>query len=157
MYLCVFLRLFVIVSGLFMVAKMTPGPVPRGPDHQCIIWKSWHDGSILILSVSCVCALTGVEDSSEHPALGVADGDSGAGVLQQDLNAARPRCRGLSHRVVVTPVPNTHAVIVLRVNLREEGGQRSVTRWDWNVLYRKRQLYYYWGKEYNVCLKVAPK
>ena len=63
-------------------------------------------------------ALTGVQDSSKHPALGVADRVSGFGILQKDLDAARPRCRGPAHRVVVTPVPDTHAIIVLSINLR---------------------------------------
>lgn len=72
-----------------------------------------------------VRTLTGVEDSGEHPALGEADGDAGVGVLQQDLDAAGPRCRRGAHGVVVTPVPNQHTVIILRVKLRGEEGQRS--------------------------------
>lgn len=71
--------------------------------------------------------LTGVEHSSEHPALGETHWHSSASVVQQDLGAARPSCRRRAHGVVVAPVSNQHAIIILRVNLREERGQRSVS------------------------------
>lgn len=71
--------------------------------------------------------LTGVEHSSEHPALGETHRHSSASVVQQDLGAARPSCRRRAHGVVVTPVSNQYAIIILRVNLREERGQRSVS------------------------------
>lgn len=49
------------------------------------------DGHVSVFTVyHANCALTGVEDSSEHPALGETDRHSGVGVLQQDLDAARP-------------------------------------------------------------------
>lgn len=71
--------------------------------------------------------LTGVEHSSEHPALGETHRHSSVSVVQQDLDAARPSCRRHAHGVVVTPVSNQHAIIILRVHLREERGQRSVS------------------------------
>lgn len=69
--------------------------------------------------------LTGVEDSSVHPALSETDRDSGVGVLQQDFGAASPRRRGFAHGIVIAPVPNHHTVIILRVHLQERAGQRS--------------------------------
>lgn len=81
----------------------------------------------MTLSAGTELDLTGVEDSGEHPALGERDGHSSVSVLQQDLAAARPRCRRRAHGVVVAPVSDQHAVIILRVNLREEQGQRSAT------------------------------
>lgn len=65
---------------------------------------------------------TGVEDAGEHPALGEAHGHPGAEVLQQNLHTSRPGRRGRAHGVVVAPVPNQHAVIVLGIDLREEQG-----------------------------------
>lgn len=69
--------------------------------------------------------LTGVEDSSVHPALSETDRDSGVGVLQQDFGAASPRRRGFAHGIVIAPVPNHHTVVILRVHLQERAGQRS--------------------------------
>lgn len=64
-------------------------------------------------------SLTGVEDSSVHPALTEAHGDPGAGVLLQDAHAAGPAGRGCAHAVVITPVPDQHAIIVQRVDLKD--------------------------------------
>lgn len=75
--------------------------------------------------MTTVCALTGVEDSSEHPALAEADGDSSVHVLQQDPDTSCPRCWGLAHGEVLTPVAHQHTTVVLRVQLRGGGSERS--------------------------------
>lgn len=61
--------------------------------------------------------LTGVEDSGEDPALGVADGHLAGGVAEQDFCAASPGSGCHSVGVVAAPVPHQHPFIITRVQL----------------------------------------
>lgn len=63
---------------------------------------------------------TGVEDAGEYPALGKAHRYSSVKVLQQNLDTSCPRRWGRPHGVVVAPVSNQHAIIVLSIDLKEE-------------------------------------
>lgn len=71
---------------------------------------------------------TGVEDAGEHPALGEAHGHSAVKVLQQNLDTSCPGRRRRAHGVVVAPVSNQHAIIVLSIDLREEQGPAPLAR-----------------------------
>lgn len=73
------------------------------------------------MACECVDGLTGVEDSSVHPALSEWDWSAGGVVLPEDFGASCPgRWRG-THGEVVTPVPNQHTVVILGVDLIKHG------------------------------------
>jgi len=68
-------------------------------------------------------ALTGAENSSKHPTLGITDRNSGGEVFLQNCDAANPSCWGFTHGVVITPVPYQHTLIIQRIDLKEKGSQ----------------------------------
>lgn len=81
-----------------------------------------------------VLVLTGVEDSSVDPALGVADrGSPAAGVVQEDLHAAGPGRGRDTVCVITTPVPHQHAVVIARVQLFGNRAEVKSTTGLWKL------------------------
>lgn len=61
--------------------------------------------------------LTAVEDGCVDPALGVAHGQLGASIAEQDVRAACPGSRWHSVGVVAAPAPHQHSVVVAGIQL----------------------------------------
>lgn len=70
--------------------------------------------------------LTGVEDSSVHPALGVADRRASIAIVEEDLHAAGPGCGRHAVHVVPAPVAHQHPIIIPTVDLRRNTQSRSL-------------------------------
>lgn len=79
--------------------------------------------------------LTGVEDGSVDPALGVAHRHLAAGVGEQNVCAACPGGGCHSVGVVAAPVPHQHAVIITGIQLISTKSHNSVFLYSIQVFF----------------------